>query len=440
MGNRDVVYSSADSRVRGWRALVAATALALACEQTSASGEAIGVAAQITEEPGDAVAPMVAFFAAPNGECPAGWRPREEWRGRMVLATTNSERVGKLQGPAFNPADLPKHTHGWWATVGFHATDVWLGNGAWLVPTLTSLARGAARGTTTPDDGGYPFLQLALCEQTDSSAIVDELPPFTVAFFNGPTCPRAEDPDRRWEPYEKANGRFIVPLPNAGSQERLVATDWRNGPGTPHDHPGLFSFVKAESIPGDGNECRLFCHGNRAWASSERVPIESYGRPTESPLQHGYVELLACMKTGDRASDKPKVPRYFTYFRAAHDCPNRSRVYASAGRLLVGVPRNGQPYAAYGGPPLMDGENRTHSHDAIKVDFLADDSIPGEYKHVLNTHANGDVPRKVAKHRHYSWVVPLRPESLGLPYIQLAHCIAEPQNPADFPAIDDSNR
>lgn len=441
MGNRDGVFPSVDLRARGWRALVASIVLALACEQTSANPEATSAAAQTTELPADTVAPMVAFFAAPNGECPAGWRPREDWRGRMVLGTTNPKRVGTLQGPAFNPADPPTHTHEQWARVGFNRAEYTLGHSYNLVATLTIHASGGSAATkqTTSDDGGYPFLQLALCEQTDASAIVDELPTFTVALFNGPTCPRADDEDRRWEPYEKANGRFIVPLPNAGTQERLVAADWSDGPGKAHDHPSMYTHHVAESIPGDGKECWSGCWSTRAWAWTEKVAIETHAWATQSSLQHGYVELLACMKTGQRAPREPKLPRHFTYFRAANDCANRYRVYASAGRLLVGVPRNGQPYAAYGGPPLRDGENRTHDHDPVKVDFFADANAGGDYKHVRDTHAYGDVPRGVAKHRHYSWLAPLRPASLGLPYVQLAHCIAERQDPSDFSAIDDPN-
>jgi hypothetical protein len=353
----------------------------------------------------------------------------------MVLGTTNAERVGRLEGTPFAPADLPEHVHKYYANGGPQSLDDYkLGPGS-DVKAVTNYAPAAQNGVTPPAYHEYPLLQLALCEQdSPPTALVDELPQFTVALFNGKSCPRPDDPKLRWVPYEKANGRFIVPLPAAGTQERQVGADWRAGPGPQHAHNpdtgggGARAEHRAESINGDGRQCSSGCYDTTGWGKADQFTTLTMTAEVKPPIQMGYVELLACMKTGEQVPVLPKTPPHFTYFRAAADCAGRYRAYASAGRFLVGVPMNGQPYAAYGKKPLTDGEIRTHDHGVVLFQFLAREG--GTPPQVLAVSSTGNIPRNIIKHRNYAFNATFEKVSLGLPYVQLAHCIFEKPNPS----------
>jgi hypothetical protein len=350
---------------------------------------------------------MVTFFIDPFGDCPAGWKVAANARGRLILGTTDPARAGKLWGTPFSPGQLLPHAH---------QTDVYLRTPRHTAGRLT-YAPGPAgllfdkdwyprpKRLTSPESSlGLPFMQMLPCEkESDDNAALDTMPPDAVSYFTGNQCP-ARAPGFEWVPYDKADGRFIVPLVPGGESERAVAVPWKAGPPPQHRHESD-QHLAVKDIEGNGAWC-LLC-GLTEW-QGPRLDVRIVALPQPGPEPFPYVELMVCRKSGSRRKNAPKPPPLITFFRAGTECADYFRAPASPGRFLVGLPENGEPNRVYG-EPLKDGEDRLHTHRlTLKANAQTVDV------------GNGRYPREIGEQLETE--IQLAPNGPHLPYIQLTQC------------------
>jgi hypothetical protein len=114
--------------------------------------------------PADDGAPsgMVAFFAAGTG-CPAGWMAATEAAGRIVVAATDSNVIGRRIGVPLLDQEDRAHTHTFTATTTIAVKNVAAFDGgnnqAAQAGTLMS------GGTMAEARTGLPFVQLVVCKK-----------------------------------------------------------------------------------------------------------------------------------------------------------------------------------------------------------------------------------------------------------------------------------
>ncbi len=114
-------------------------------------------------EQGDSDVPSgtMAFFVGDGQLCPPGWRPATETRGRLVVAVTTGDTVGKQVGTELQNEEDRTHAHPFTATVELPYKPLASLNG--------TNRQGAAAGKYTtsgvsePAPSGLPFIQLLAC-------------------------------------------------------------------------------------------------------------------------------------------------------------------------------------------------------------------------------------------------------------------------------------
>jgi hypothetical protein len=117
-----------------------------------------------TSAPADDGAPsgMVGFFAAATG-CPDGWMVASEASGRIPVAASDANAVGRRVGAPLADQEDRAHSHGFVATAVIATRNLAAADGgndqAAQPGTLT------ASGTTAAAPTGLPFVQLVVCQK-----------------------------------------------------------------------------------------------------------------------------------------------------------------------------------------------------------------------------------------------------------------------------------
>ncbi len=115
------------------------------------------------EAPGpvDAPAGTLAFFVGDAQVCPAGWRTATEAQGRLAVAVSTADTVGKQVGEALKSQEDRTHVHPFATKVALSYKALAAANGG--------NRQGAAAdeytdsGTSEPVASGLPFIQLLTC-------------------------------------------------------------------------------------------------------------------------------------------------------------------------------------------------------------------------------------------------------------------------------------
>ena len=123
----------------------------------------LGTRLATAEAPGPVDAPSgtMAFFVGDDQVCPPGWRTATETRGRLVVAVTTADTVGKQVGEALKSEEDRTHVHPFATAVELTYKPLAAANG--------SNHQGAAAapytdsGTSEPAASGMPFIQLLAC-------------------------------------------------------------------------------------------------------------------------------------------------------------------------------------------------------------------------------------------------------------------------------------
>jgi hypothetical protein len=108
----------------------------------------------------------IAFFSfdGTGGNCPAGWVPAAEVRGRMVVGTGEPDQVGVLVGTPLTDQEDRTHIHPYEGTVhlpsrNIAGADGGNRNGAQSGDHVVS-------GNSENASSGLPFVQLLVCEKS----------------------------------------------------------------------------------------------------------------------------------------------------------------------------------------------------------------------------------------------------------------------------------
>lgn len=115
------------------------------------------------EAPGASDAPSgtMAFFVGDSQSCPPGWRTATETAGRLVVAVTTADTVGKQVGDALQSEEDRTHVHAFATAVDLAYKPLAAANGS----NHQGAAAGAYNdsGTSAPAASGMPFIQLLAC-------------------------------------------------------------------------------------------------------------------------------------------------------------------------------------------------------------------------------------------------------------------------------------
>lgn len=179
----------------------------------------------------------------------------------------------------------------------------------------------------------------------------DAMPPGAIAYFRAPDCPSG------WSRYALANGRVVVPISGSGDIGQARGAPLKSGESRAHGHPVKGSItLRAVSYVGIAGEA------NHGVAVAGTAAVSGTAMDAEGGLP--YVQLRLCQKTSAAVPRVRPIPAGTLAF-FEQPCPDGwGRAGATQGRLLVGLPVGGNPGLSFGGPPLMPGEARGHSHAA----------------------------------------------------------------------------
>ena len=362
---------------------------------------------------------MVAFFDVPDfkHECPEGWVEYAPAKGRLIQGTTVGDKVGEALGTPLKDQTPHRHSHTFRAGVTLEYEPVTANGGP--NPSLTSAnTEHVTTGTSGESDGDLPYMQLLACEQKDGYPAQDALPREMTAFFTDQQCPKD------WEPYEKLNGRFAVPLPPDGANDFNAAVGpWNEA--ISHDHYMYVSDAAAEQkiyLPVSEASVALAKH---FWPFGVN---ESYGKRTFPDRFYRTasntdvlprVSLMACRRVAGRTRTS-QLPDHMLGFMTAKSCPKHWRQKpASMGRFLIGLPAGqfAQSGIPFGGSPLKSKEVREHTH-SIRADLKlpshgiagASGCCSGDYAAAGTYTMQGDTVKTIST----------------LPYVQIRHCIVTP--------------
>ena len=308
---------------------------------------------------------MVAFFMSDpyrtnitSSGCPSGWKAADYAKGRLLLATTNPERIGKTFGAPLDAKGPRVHYHDFnvSANLEFEPIVAASGGGNWMgSPAGTVQATGRTKGSTED----IPLSQLVVCEKEPSKTVSDAMPYQAISLFNSTQCPSG------WGPFDKANGRFLLPLMANGQLGQAVGTPWLETPPA-HNH-GATAGANVPATSYIAAKAWWPLSQNTDFGRSERInlrgqtgaPVDQDGKPYAGL---GYVELLACINnTFDNGNGK--LPTDLVMFMGSQYCPDDWRTTPStAGRYLIGLPDGGEASKTFGGEPLSPGEMRGHNH------------------------------------------------------------------------------
>src|SRR4051812_2546638 len=114
------------------------------------------------QDPGETDVPpgTVAFFVG-SAACPPGWRSATETQGRLVVAVTTGDTVGKQVGTALQSEEDRTHVHAFTTAVELAYKPLAAANGT--NHQGAAAAKYTDSGTTQPSASGLPFVQLLTC-------------------------------------------------------------------------------------------------------------------------------------------------------------------------------------------------------------------------------------------------------------------------------------
>jgi len=289
---------------------------------------------------------MVAFTVSEDGSCPAGWQPATYAAGRLILSVASPADAMKSVGEPIADRTDPSHDHDYGFSFPIGGFKYSLSPETALGSAISVELSGTSEATTT----GYPFLQAGVCEAV--GGVDDDLPYATIAHFSGASCP----PGGAWTPLQQADGRFLLPNPAGASSSGVSYGHWSVG-SAGHSHP--FSSVSLDWPTKSVDELVLLpLTPNFILPVSPLPLVETSG----SSLMAPFVSLLTCEKIEDTGSGTFTEP--IAVFYGSSGCAQGwEPVTASAGRFVVGLPSGGTQLAAFGGSPMVAGEQvRSHLH------------------------------------------------------------------------------
>lgn len=115
------------------------------------------------QDPGETDVPSgtVAFFVGDGQSCPSGWRAATELRGRLAIAVTSADIVGKQVGDELQSEEDRTHSHAFAATIELPYKPLASLNGG----NNQGAAAGkyTSSGTSEAAASGLPFIQLLAC-------------------------------------------------------------------------------------------------------------------------------------------------------------------------------------------------------------------------------------------------------------------------------------
>ncbi|MGH2362229.1 MAG: hypothetical protein ACRDGM_17015 [bacterium] len=352
---------------------------------------------------------MAAFFA--YGSCPVGWKSVANAAGRLIVGTIKKpDQVGKLVGRPLGSGEDRRHAHSSFTVRVTLPYQKLAGVHGCCNDSGTEMGEYQARSPVPEATSGLPFAQYAFCEPDPSHSPAgtpgQKWSVGTVSFFTSPDCPTG------WEPYERADGFFVVPT--VSNDERVGKTY-----GTPvadelqpHGHAVSTKFTTqkvnyalATSFLGRANK-EVARHGT----------YKLTGSTTTEKVDLPFIKLNIC-QIQDKTVATSTIPGGLTVFVGAQRCERESgweNAPGSQGRYLVALPEGGEPGLPFGGPPLTPGELRAHTHKVAGSVTLPIYRIAG---------ATGCCAEWYARQGTYSFSGMTDPGVIELPYVSLRHCV-----------------
>lgn len=321
---------------------------------------------------------MIAYYTATaNGggtvSCPGGWTAYQTATGYMILATTDSNQVGKTQGQALS-GDLaqPLHSHPGSASAHLDGHESWGGSGR-SGPYAHSGNNGPYGFTSGAGTTGYGFMQLVLCEAT-TPGLTDTMPQGAIAYFDATVtsgnCPT------NWGPATPNSGYFLMPSPTNGGIGNPSPGDPQNGSTKwdvtqtfpTHTHPSAV-FATIQPPPMGMNKPAT---GGSDKAMDNPVPFSAELSANTDPVVPA-IALLTCQKQTGTATGAGIASWITYYYSSTTGCPTGSGIVGGAsGYFPIGIPEGGNPlngqYTQEGtiGNPLnlinISSTPHTHNH------------------------------------------------------------------------------
>ena len=263
---------------------------------------------------------MVAFFRGKNG-CPKGWAPYAPAQGRMIVATTQSNLIGKTTGPALKDGKTPgahNHYFEFELNLAERKSGIISGDGGPLS------GNGSYDITFTADKESflnYPYSQLQVCENKTKSE-KDEMPFNSIAFFSSKLCPD------NWDIYEYAQNRFILPNPKGGRVGAKTPEEWRASDNVTNHrhifHARATTGLKGLNTSGGAGNKLTSTHDVSVTLESDHAMVD-YDIPFNIPT----INLLVCQRTGFQKKKNKylkntslQLPKGMGFFYNGQLCPS----------------------------------------------------------------------------------------------------------------------
>jgi cysteine-rich repeat protein len=347
----------------------------------------------------------------PHETCPDGWAIEPRAAGRLVLGLNDVEAVGCTSGLALTLGEPLDHEHDYWAEVDVPGAGIAGVSGCCNDSTGQS-GTYTISGTSGPCEDHTPRIQQNLCAFRGDTSIPAEGHPFpdgAILFFDAPACPAG------WTALARANGRFVVPLPEGGTPGAVFGTPLLDGELPLHAHDFSLDLV----LP----ECRLAALGGGNDGPLNKGTYPLANRTTEVSAAPPYVQFLICQAEPQlpppehREVREVPVPAGTIAFFDAEECPvGWSRSAPLEGRFLLGLIDGAAPLLTEGGEPLGPGEVRAHTHPISEVVSVPDHSVALASGCCYNqTGCDGD----------YDVSGSTAAASSDLPYIALRACVRD---------------
>jgi hypothetical protein len=226
-----------------------------------------------------------------------------------------------------------------------------------------------------------------------------------VSFFSSSECPDG------WEPYERAEGRFVVPTVSRDDRVGKVYGTPILEAVAPHQHALAASFTTQRV---DYALAKKFIWWNKNVAKHGTYKVA--GTTTEEYVDIPFVKLSIC-RIQDDARSGAVIPSGLMVYVGAQRCDTESGwedAPGTKGRYLVGLPQNGETGLTFGGPALEDGELRAHRHEFKGSVTLPTYSIAG---------AAGCCAQWYAGKGTYPLEGVTQESTVELPYVALRQCL-----------------
>ncbi|TKC99569.1 hypothetical protein [Polyangium fumosum] len=178
----------------------------------------------------------------------------------------------------------------------------------------------------------------------------DALPTGAVSFFKKLACPEG------WKPYEPAVGRTIVAASETLPSGEVVGEPLSSQEEREHSHAlGASVEIPAVSYVGAPGG------GNSGVGQAGAVSFATTSEPASADTP--YVQLLACKKHEESVPRPTPLPSRMLMFFDLEKCPEGWKpAEGTAGRLLVGLPKDAPADQTFGGDPFTSPELRSHGH------------------------------------------------------------------------------